>query len=256
MLKKGVACDIPGPVSRLRAGARVLSVLSILFFVTAAGAATPSAASYETRNLGWACAGGGGVCTGALDGVTYANRGAFGQAGGVAASTGSGSTNLGGFLQAVDLKRPALDTDGDGLADELDGDNDNDTLGDRLELGGLAFNPTTATDIHLADTDGDGMSDDGEQVAGTDPTQAASLLRITGIKRAPDARIALEWTARADSAKRYRILVSDGPGFTPPSTSIRTNQFAGGEAPWFAMAVAVTNDGPSSNRYFAVQALP
>jgi hypothetical protein len=138
----------------------------------------------------------------------------------------------------------------------VDGDNDNDTLGDRLELGGRAFDPATVTDINLADTDGDGMSDDGEKVAGTDPTEATALLRITGVTRTADARIALEWTARADNAKRYRILVSDGPGFTAPATPVGTNQFAGGAAPWFATAVAVTNDGPASNRYYTVQALP
>ncbi len=225
--------------------------------VLVASAETPSAASYETRNIGWVCSGAGGLSTGGIPAViTYAHRGVCGQPGGVTVSSGSGATNLAGFLHAVDLKQPATDTDGDGLADELDGDNDNDMLGDRLELGGQSFSPSTATDVNRADTDGDGMADGGELSAGTDPTDATSLFRITALRRTADDRLALQWTARADTVKRYRVLAADARGYDVPATPLATNQFAGGAGPWFQTMVAFTNSGPASNRFFTVQALP
>ncbi len=64
-----------------------------------------------------------------------------------------------GFLQAVAVRRPDLDTDGDGVPDELDRDNDGDGLFDIDEITGAAFGGHAATDPNNPDTSGDGMSD-------------------------------------------------------------------------------------------------
>lgn len=59
-----------------------------------------------------------------------------------------------------------LDTDGDGLGNNADLDDDNDSLTDIQEL---ALN----TDPLVFDTDGDGFSDGDELIAGTDPLNTA-----------------------------------------------------------------------------------
>jgi hypothetical protein len=56
----------------------------------------------------------------------------------------------------------ALDTDGDGIANDKDTDDDNDGLTDTQEM-------TLGTNPLMVDTDGDGVSDSDEVKAGTDP---------------------------------------------------------------------------------------
>jgi len=53
------------------------------------------------------------------------------------------------------------------------------------------------------DTDGDGVADADEIVAGTDPQSAASLLRILATRPLGDGGLALTWTSVA--AKTYRV---------------------------------------------------
>lgn len=73
-----------------------------------------------------------------------------------------------------DLSTPPVDTDKDGTADFRDFDSDNDGIADGDEDknhdGKVDPGETSAT---KADTDGDGMSDLIEQVAGSDPTDPA-----------------------------------------------------------------------------------
>ncbi len=59
----------------------------------------------------------------------------------------------------------------------------------------------------LADADGDGLAAWQEWVAGTDPTRAASVLRIQGIERFADGRGELRWPSAA--GRLYRVQVSD-----------------------------------------------
>ncbi|HPA20083.1 MAG TPA: right-handed parallel beta-helix repeat-containing protein [Verrucomicrobiae bacterium] len=86
---------------------------------------------------------------------------------------------------------PSLaDTDGDGMPDGWE----------------LAYrDPWIAGDGNL-DADGDGMPDGGESIAGTDPDDRESLLRILSIDRSPTGSVELVWS----SVPRKRYLVLSG----------------------------------------------
>lgn len=135
-------------------------------------------------------------------GGTLSNITAIAQPGGVADSSGGTVWNQAGFLNTFVL-RPFLDTDGDGLADEVDPDNDCDTLMDGVEIAGASFSPTTATDPNAADTDDDGAPDGAEAAAGTDPLDSTAFLRIVSINSVSNG-MEVGWVARSN--KTYRVM--------------------------------------------------
>ncbi len=187
-----------------------------------------------------------------LGGVDYRHVSAAGQPGGVFTSTGGDFSNMAGFLQAVDIKRPDLDTDGDGVIDELSLDNDGDGLHDAVEIEGSEFDPTTPTYVNTADTDGDGVIDGEESVAGSNPTDPNSFLQITSIQDMGDAQ-ALSWTAR--DGKQYRILSAEGQHAHPTNVeAIVTAQ--GGLAPWFETSGGFTNAGGTDVKTYGIEVLP
>ncbi|RJP58647.1 MAG: hypothetical protein C4541_07540 [Candidatus Auribacter fodinae] len=109
---------------------------------------------------------------------------------------------------------PALrDTDGDGLEDNteisvhntdpVNADPDNDGLNDMQEIFDYG------TDPFNADSDNDSFSDYQEAVAGTDPNDAESYLRVTVIRQNPPTLgFIIEWNGVA--GKTYRIWAKDG----------------------------------------------
>jgi hypothetical protein len=77
---------------------------------------------------------------------------------------------------------------------ECDPDTDSDTIPDRWELQYFADLTTmTAT----SDNDGDGLLDWQERIAGTDPTDAFSLLVITGAKVENGSDFVIQWRSAA-----------------------------------------------------------
>ena len=187
-----------------------------------------------------------------LNGVAYRHVGAGGQPGGIASSAAAASTNQAGFLHAVDIKRPNLDTDGDGVPDELDADNDEDGLTDRDEVTGNRFDPTTLTLVNNPDTDGDEVPDGAEASAGTDPTDEAAFLLITAIRPTAAGQV-ITWLARG--GKQYRLLSAEGSHAYPTHTEgIMTAQ--GGLPPWFETEGGFTNAAGSSFKCYGIQAVP
>jgi len=183
-------------------------------------------------------------------GGNFTNISASGQPGGVVVSSGGTFVNQAGFLNTFMLK-PDLDTDGDGLADELDQDNDNDGLADAREISGSGFNPTTPTQVNATDTDGDGASDGAEAAAGTDPTNIDALLNIIRIAQAGGQEVG--WIARGGKTyilhARTNLLAGN---FDP----IATNTAVGGVAPWFITTNAIVDASNNLAEFYAVEVLP
>lgn len=183
-------------------------------------------------------------------GGSFTNYSAAGQPGGIQESAGGSYVNQAGFLQTFNLK-PDLDTDGDGLANELDRDNDGDQLADAAEIGGGSFSPVTPTSVNQADSDGDDASDGAEALAGTDPTDAMSVFEVFRIAQSSGQQIL--WTARG--GKTY--IVHARPNLLSGSfTPIATNVAAGGSAPWFVVTNSFVDISSLPAEFYAVEVVP
>ena len=106
-------------------------------------------------------------------------------------------------------------------------DRDGDGMPDEWELA-QGLNPEDASDAGL-DPDGDGVSNLGEYLAGTDPNSGGSLLRIERIRVWPDGRTGIEFNAASN--RTYAVEVRDEP-----------RDGAGGTWQTFAEIVAVTTN--------------
>lgn len=227
-------------------------ILAALLVVSALASITVFAQEY--RNMSSVHDGSGLMSdnTVEIDGVNYRHVSAAGQPGGIGTSTNGDLANNAGFLQAVDIKRPNLDTDGDGVIDEISTDNDGDTLTDLEEVQGSEFDPTTSTEVNVADTDDDGASDSDEAAAGTNPRDPNALLQITAIEGRGGEKV-IQWTARG--GKDYNVLSADGSHAYPTNTE-GTVTAAGGDAPWYATTGVFTNEDVPRARSYGVQVLP
>ena len=83
------------------------------------------------------------------------------------------SYDAGGNMLMVGNEMPVVDTDSDGIEDNVDTDDDNDGMPDAFELA-QGFNPLDATDVD-SDADNDGYTNVVEYQASTDPNDAQSL---------------------------------------------------------------------------------
>lgn len=179
---------------------------------------------------------------------------AAGQGGSVAQAEGGGVTHYAGFLGCF-LLSSALDTDQDGLVDELDGDNDGDGLTDLAEASGSGFSPQTVTDLNATDSDHDGMTDGEESVARTNPLDPGSLLAITGITLGSGPTAKLTWKAR--DGMNYNIYRTEDLTDPGASTYVTTVSAAGGTAPWYETSASTDVDAATStNAMFSVEIAP
>ena len=179
---------------------------------------------------------------------------AGGQPGSVGVSSGGALTHYAGFLGCVTLL-PSLDTDGDGVADEIDPDNDNDDLSDLVEAAGDGFNPNTVTDINDPDSDDDGTTDGDESVAMTNPQDGNAFLHITEVDVPTAGAAAITWAARGGQTYRLYAQADLVGGAAALVTNVTA---AGGAAPWFeTTAVGTDPDATAADhRVYIVEVAP
>jgi len=174
------------------------------------------------------------------------------QPGGIARSESGAVMNYSGFLGCAIL-RPDLDTDGDGLADEIDLDNDNDGLGDTLEMAGTAFGPATPTEINNPDSDSDGVTDGAEAGAQTNPSDGTHYLHFTQFIRSGGDDMEMNWVARENYLyKVYQIDLTNGlPG------TFLTNVRAplGGIGLWEVVTATHTAIGADLNQNYYIEVI-
>jgi hypothetical protein len=101
---------------------------------------------------------------------------------------------ISGVLSSTALLTYVTDDDGDGLADSWETN----------FFGGLLADPN-------ADPDGDGMSNRQEYIAGTDPTNPASYLKIDAVTASPAATVSF----RAVANRTYTVQFTDDLGVLP-----------------------------------------
>jgi hypothetical protein len=189
-------------------------------------------------------------------GGTYSNLSVIAQSGGMVISASNSVVNYSGFLNTFVLNTE-LDTDNDGIADELDPDNDDDGLADIDELAGSAFDPATVTDLNLSDTDGDGMSDLVEASSGTDPLDASVLLHFTSVESSGDDLV-LGWQARSNWTYRIRAsdsIIDDGDFTNIVVSSVLVTNSA--SPPWYVTTNFYRQVGASANhakRFYIIEA--
>lgn len=187
-------------------------------------------------------------------GLEHVSAGA--QPGGISVSRSGTMLNAAGFLGGAILC-PDLDRDGDGLADEIDPDNDGDSLWDLDEIAGSAFAPLTATDLNNPDSDDDGSPDGAEAGAQTDPLDADVYLHFTRMAAGPlDGETTLDWMAHQGYWYGvYRMSSIDG-GL--PGTHIADVQApsVGGIGLWAVVTATQTvAAGSATSRFYYVRVI-
>ncbi|HMP71626.1 MAG TPA: hypothetical protein PKE55_00010 [Kiritimatiellia bacterium] len=192
-------------------------------------------------------------------GGTYTQIGAGAQPGGIAVSYENGAANYAGgkinragFLNTF-VMFPNLDTNGSGLPNELDPDNDGDGLWDHWEVSGEKFTPNSPTDPNLADTDGNNISDYDESIAGTNPNDPNAGLIIIDLENA-GANREVTWTARGNNERIYVVRALDDSFGATPSAVIWSNTVGGGLAPWYETTETIA-DSAGNSRFYAVEVI-
>jgi len=220
----------------------VLFVGVMIWLRAAAGFAQISQTSSVADGMGTRSTGG-----------DYTHIGAGGQPGGIATSRGGSYYNQAGFLNTFFLKS-GLDTDGNGVPDEADWDNDGDLLADFDEILGNQFSPTSPTNPNNVDSDGDGMNDFQEMISGTDPNNPDALLEIISII-SPGGNHIVEWTARSN--KTYRLVRSDSIIQIPTNVIALVTATGAASPPWYATTESISDITSATNQgYYAVEVLP
>jgi hypothetical protein len=186
-------------------------------------------------------------------GGAYSNISAAAQPSGISVSLGGTFVNYAGFLNTFSLQA-SLDTDNDGLANEVDTDNDNDDLGDTVELAGIAFDPNTVTDLNNPDSDGDGQNDGDESTAGTNPDDPDATFEITAIAL-DTAGVLVSWIGRG--GKTYDIY-SGSDLAAGISDFLLTTNVAGGNPPWYVTTSSFVDDTAFSTniRFYLIKVTP
>jgi hypothetical protein len=152
------------------------------------------------------------------------------------------------FLKLIDTSEPSPDTDLDGLINAIDPDKDNDGLPDSWEESHNLNSLVAAGDDGPAgDPDHDGMPNDQEYLAGTDPRDGTSVFRFTGVAFKNGA-VEVDW--KTIPGKNYVVEVATNLLGTP------VQQLYFGTA--FGASNAVTEYGVehSQQRFYRAHVVP
>jgi hypothetical protein len=111
------------------------------------------------------------------------------------------------------------------------------------------------------DADGDGFSNLHEYLAGTNPTNAASLLRLTSFARQTNGHCSLTWSSVGGT--RYRIQYANGGvawAFTdivrPLGSEMDTNTYGSSSTQTFTDDFTLTAPPTNGARYYRVKIVP
>ena len=130
-------------------------------------------------------------------------------------------------------------------------DSDGDGIPDLYETGtGIYVSPTdTGSDPDKADTDGDGVNDGDELLAGTNPNRADDVLAVQILRRAQEGGMVLSWPARA--GRVYDVYFCDGnlaeAQFHPLENLTNLSLSADG-----LMEVEDSSPSPSNMRFYRI----
>lgn len=184
----------------------------------------------------------------------FSGVGAVGQGGPVGLNVGSGFRNHSGFLQSF-VWHPSLDTDDDGIADENDPDDDNDSLLDLDELAGTDFAPVTTTDPLSGDSDGDGAADGYESLTFSNPTDGLSLFQITRIESRSNGFDLVEWNSQG--GRTYEVI--RGSNIFDLATGGETADVvtvSGGLGPFLDNVTVSTNSAGERHMFYTIRLRP
>ena len=159
------------------------------------------------------------------------------------------TTPSGGTAQRQDYTI-GVDADGDGMPDDWE-----------KWMLQLAGRPSDAASVSAFrpgdDADGDGMSNLGEYLAGTDPFVATDLLAIVGIRTIPDSRrVGIRFTTAAE--RKYQLLMSaslEHPDWVPvPMTRTLEGELEYAAYPGTGRELEVYTAGVLQSMFFKVAA--
>jgi hypothetical protein len=150
----------------------------------------------------------------------------------------------------------SADHNHNGIPDENDPDDESDGIPDALELSGALFDPMTATDPLLSDSDFDNVSDRDEAAAGTNPLNEDSFLSFRSVNRILPGRHAIGWQAR--EGRTYELLTAPTPRLLLNAPTV-AGEYVGplGIGLWKETLLVVTNDSAGESiSFWAVRLKP
>ncbi|MFH0909561.1 MAG: thrombospondin type 3 repeat-containing protein [bacterium] len=223
-----------------RAVGRMLPVVLCLFHAHSSAAVT--------NDISGLSSGGGWTSNGSFRGMTSIGPGVLAYS-----FSSPAYISHAGFLNHSIL-RSDLDHDADSIIDENDPDDDNDGVADSVELAGNLFDPATPTDPFLSDSDGDGMSDISESMAGSNPLDASNYLGLSALGWS-NGMVVLSWQGR--EGRGYEVLTAFSMmDLLSNPTVLGSVTAAGGTGPWQVAQPSYTNTASGPNSFYGVRLTP